>query len=227
MSFPRGSFRRLTDGGGHESISTRGRHIGGRTDPFGMRRQGTVSDRQRQGSASADRDQRLTGRGLGAARTGVALPSARPGACAGAKAIPRGRRRRLVAVARLLLPQNFPTGASVCQPSGGRSASPDAVARNPPSCRRAGSIAGRAGVWRRSRLMVARVLQIQSEFAVCWILTRPEVEDTPFVAPVLGRELDINSQRGFDGLPAITGCASVAAVMARRPAPHRCVAAPG
>ena len=42
-----------------------------------MCRQGAVSDRQRQGSASADRDQRLTGRGLGAARTGASRCQAR------------------------------------------------------------------------------------------------------------------------------------------------------
>ena len=72
MPSPRGSFAPSTGGGGrYESISTGSRYGGGRTEPCRMCRQGSVSDRQRQRAASADRDQRLTGRGLGAARTGA------------------------------------------------------------------------------------------------------------------------------------------------------------
>ena len=72
MPSPRGSFASSTGGGGrYESISTGSRYGGGRTEPCRMCRQGSVSDRQRQRAASADRDQRLTGRGLGAARTGA------------------------------------------------------------------------------------------------------------------------------------------------------------
>lgn len=78
MPSPRGSFAPSTGGGGrYENISTGSHHGGGRTEPCRMCRQGSVSDRQRQRAASADRDQRLTGRGLGAARTGASRCQAR------------------------------------------------------------------------------------------------------------------------------------------------------